>query len=195
MHVSVLIWTGAKTLLLEWTLQLGFSIRLCTGESKLKISSPMNTSQQLTKPITQIAEITASYKRNLQIPLHKVRQSNDAVQVLRCVFPVQIEYREAMIALFLNRSNVTVGFTTLSIGGMASTVCDIRLLFQTAILCHCTGFILCHNHPSGNLKPSKADISLTTRVIQAGELLDITLLDHIILSNASHYSFADNGLI
>ncbi len=153
------------------------------------------TSDIETQNITHIAELTASYSPNKNVPVAKLTSSDKVQQFIRKIFPVQLEYREAMVCVYLNRANTTIGYSIVSIGGVAGTICDPKIIFQTALLCHASAFILCHNHPSGNLKPSRADIQLTEKIKHGGELLDIMLLDHIILTADGYLSFADEALL
>ena len=104
--------------------------------------------------------------------------------------------QEQFNVLFLNNVNQPLGIYKASKGGITGTVADIRLILGMALKSLATGLILSHNHPSGNLKPSDADILLTKKFREACKLLDISLLDHIIISPyGGNYSFADNGLI
>jgi DNA repair protein RadC len=80
-------------------------------------------------------------------------------------------------------------------GGITSTTVDIRLIMKSALECFATGIILCHNHPSGAVKPSQADIQLTNTIKQASTILNISLIDHVIMSNEKYYSFFSEGLI
>lgn len=102
-----------------------------------------------------------------------------------------------MFLLLLNNSNNTLGYVKISQGGITGTVVDIRIIAKYAIESLATAVILCHNHPSGNLKPSEADKILTTKVYKGLELLDIKVLDHIILvpDSEEYFSFADEGLM
>jgi DNA repair protein RadC len=96
----------------------------------------------------------------------------------------------------MNRSNSVLGIMAVSKGGLSGTVTDVRLIFQGAIKANASGIIVCHNHPSGNLKPSESDTKITRKIKEAGNLMDIQLLDHLILTmDGSYYSFADNGLL
>ena len=95
----------------------------------------------------------------------------------------------------MNRNNKVLGIFEASTGGMAGTVADPKLIFSTALKACASYVILSHNHPSGNLKPSQADIALTQKLKQAGSFLEIEVLDHVILSNEGYYSFADEGLL
>lgn len=97
--------------------------------------------------------------------------------------------------LLLNRQNEVIQTKQISTGGVAGTVVDPKIIFKHALQHLATGIILSHNHPSGNLKPSKADISITKKIRAAGDNLDIKVLDHIIISDSSYFSFADEGII
>lgn len=102
---------------------------------------------------------------------------------------------EEFWVLFLNRSNLIIDKSKISQGGIAGTVTDIRLIMKQAIDKLAVSIILCHNHPSGNLKPSEADSRITKKLKDSGEILDVSVLDHIIVSEASFFSFADEGLM
>jgi len=97
--------------------------------------------------------------------------------------------------LFLNRSNKVINRMKLSQGGISGTVTDVRMVMKKAIEYLASGIIVCHNHPSGNLNPSESDTKITQKIKEAGNLMDIQLLDHLIISDKDYYSFADNGLI
>jgi len=97
--------------------------------------------------------------------------------------------------LFLNRSNKVINKMKLSQGGISGTVTDVRIVMKTAIEYLASGIIVCHNHPSGNLNPSESDNKITQKIKEAGNLMDIQLLDHLIISEKDYYSFADNGLL
>ena len=103
-------------------------------------------------------------------------------------------YEEFWI-LLLNKANKIIGKYCISEGGMSGTVADPVKIFKKAIENNASGIILCHNHPSGNLKPSEADINLTKKMRDGGKLLDISVLDHIIIGEEKYFSFADEGLI
>jgi len=123
----------------------------------------------------------------------KITRSTEAIEVLRSVWSSQIEAREEFVVLMLDRSNRVLGYQLLSKGGISGTVADIRLIFSVALEALASSIILAHNHPSGNLKPSEADLSLTRKVKEASKVIDIVLLDHFILTKEGHYSFADEG--
>jgi len=102
---------------------------------------------------------------------------------------------EEFYALFLNQANFPIQVKQLSIGGIAGTYVDPKVIFKAALDCTAAGIILAHNHPSGNVKPSNQDVSLTKKLIQAGNQLDIPILDHLIVSDNGYFSFSDNGLM
>jgi DNA repair protein RadC len=103
-------------------------------------------------------------------------------------------HHEEFWLLLLNKANEVFARERLSSGGMAGTVVDVKLLFKSALDARASGVIAVHNHPSGNLQPSQADIELTRRLRKAGELLDLPLLDHLIVSERGYFSFADEGI-
>ncbi|MFT3981874.1 MAG: DNA repair protein RadC [Ferruginibacter sp.] len=102
---------------------------------------------------------------------------------------------EVFMVIYLNQSNRILQTKIISNGGITGTVADTRLILKTALEINATGIILCHNHPSGSLKPSNADMMLTQKIKQAAALMEIKLMDHIIVSNEGYYSFADDGLL
>ena len=106
-----------------------------------------------------------------------------------------IEYVEQFYILLLDRSNHLFAWKQISIGGIFATFTDPKLIFQTALLCHATQLILVHNHPSGNTQPSFADSMMTKKLKEGGELLEIKVLDHLILTKDGFYSFADYGAL
>jgi len=147
---------------------------------------------------TTVHEITVKYDppkraKNYQI----IKSSKDAYACAVQFFPENIiQLQEHFAVLYLNRANKVIGGYKISIGGITSTVVDIRLILSVALKTLATGLILVHNHPSGNLKPSKSDEEITIRVKEAAKLMDIQVLDHIILvSGGEYYSFADEGLV
>lgn len=98
--------------------------------------------------------------------------------------------------MYLNRANRVIGVYKVSVGGITGTVADPRLILSVALKSAATSIILAHNHPSGNLKPSRADLELTTKIKTAAQLMDITVLDHLIVtSDEGFLSFADEGLM
>ncbi|ASW73794.1 hypothetical protein IQ37_06685 [Chryseobacterium piperi] len=102
---------------------------------------------------------------------------------------------EEFWALFLNQSNKVIQMSQLTQGGISQSIVDVRILFKTALDNFSTGIIIAHNHPSGSLKPSREDILITQKVKEAGKLLNIQLLDHLIITQNSYFSFSDEGLV
>jgi len=123
----------------------------------------------------------------------RVGESRDAFNV---VAPLLTDlHHEEFWLLLLNKANEVFARERLSTGGSAGTVVDVKLLFKTALDARAAAAIAIHNHPSGSLKPSQADIELTRRLRQAGTLLDLPLLDHLIVSERGYFSFADEGML
>ncbi len=102
---------------------------------------------------------------------------------------------EEFWAIFLNNSNKVIHISRLTQGGISQSIVDVRILFKTALEHFSTGVIIAHNHPSGSLKPSKEDINITQKIKEAGKILNIQLLDHIIITQNSYFSFSDAGLL
>ena len=123
----------------------------------------------------------------------RVQQSGDIANYLRANF----EYRkqEVFSVVFLNRGNKITHIEIISEGGITGTVADPRIILKKALEHNATAIILCHNHPSGNTRPSKADELITQKIKQAAGLLDIVVMDHIIVSNEGYFSFADEGIL
>lgn len=126
--------------------------------------------------------------------LPKICSSQDAHNYLFEVWDADtIEFREEFVFLMLNRANRVIGWHKLSIGGTGGTVVDPKCLFSIALKGRASAIILAHNHPSGTLKPSRPDIELTQKIQKIGDLLDLKVLDHLIITNSGYYSLADNG--
>ncbi|MEM0993176.1 MAG: DNA repair protein RadC [Bacteroidota bacterium] len=123
----------------------------------------------------------------------QIQSSSDAYDLIAPIL-MDLPHEECWI-LLLNRANQVIGREQLSLGGMDGTVVDARMIFRKAIEGQATGIILIHNHPSGSLRPSQADIDITKRIRSAGEILSIQVLDHLIIAGKSYYSFADESRI
>jgi DNA repair protein RadC len=144
--------------------------------------------------INEVELVYISTMRPTERP--QVKCSADAYQVFRSMWnPGTLELREEFKVLFLNRSNRALGVYTLSTGGITGTVADIRLLFSAALKASAVTLMIAHNHPSGSIQPSEADKMLTQKIAEAGKLLDMKLLDHLILTPEKYFSFADEGLL
>ena len=106
-----------------------------------------------------------------------------------------MEHVEEMYMILLNTANKSLGYSKVSTGGVSGTIVDIKIIFQIALMGNASSFIIAHNHPSGNLKPSNADLILTRKIKEAGEIMEIKLLDHLILTKEGFMSMADEGKI
>lgn len=151
----------------------------------------MKTNQQIN-----VSEVQLIYKNKVKASDRiKITCSRDANQVFVDSWnPDTIGFLEEFKILLMNRSNAVLGILEISKGGISGTVSDVRVIFAAAIKGNASGIICAHNHPSGNLNPSESDTRLTQKLKEAGSLLDIQLLDHLILSTeGDYYSFTDNG--
>ena len=144
---------------------------------------------------SKFPEITLKLKKG-EILNCQIKTSKDAADLFRQIWDVDtLPICESVIAIFLNRNNNTIGWFKVSQGGLSGTVIDVRLILATALQCLASGIIMCHNHPSGNLNPSEADTKITQKLKQSAEIMDISILDHIILTEESYYSFTDSGIL
>jgi DNA repair protein RadC len=123
----------------------------------------------------------------------KITDSRDVFDIMDPLL-ADLHYEEFWV-IVLNRSNRVIDKKKISQGGITGTVTDIRLILKTAIENLATSIILCHNHPSGNLQPSEADIAITGRLKESANIMDIALLDHLIVAGKTYFSFADENLI
>lgn len=123
----------------------------------------------------------------------KITASKDAYDLLKGDL-MDLPYEEFWL-LLLNRANRVIKKHKISLGGVHGTVADPKIIFKTALEELASGMIVAHNHPSGNLTPSQQDIDLTRKLKEAGKLLEIQLLDHLIVAGKQYYSFADEGLL
>lgn len=144
-------------------------------------------------------EFKVSYKRSHQSKF-KITSSHSAYQYLRPLYGSHIDWKESAYLLCLDRANAIIGHYRISEGGIAGTMMDPKIILGIALKAQASGIILSHNHPSGNLNPSQADVSITRKIKQACELLDMSLLDHIIMvseevSHTPYYSFIDQGAL
>jgi DNA repair protein RadC len=125
-----------------------------------------------------------------------VHNSDEAGGYIRQMFDKDtIEYNESFVALYLNRANETIAWSKISSGGISSCVVDVKIVLMNAILSGASAIILAHNHPSGTLRASAEDISITGKVREACKLIDMSLLDHFIITKSGYVSMADEGLM
>jgi DNA repair protein RadC len=149
--------------------------------------------------LTQTAELTVSYQVTPDwSSLPVIRSSEDAYREIFKFFPLNtVALQEHFIVCYLNRANKMVGVYHTSSGGITHTVADPRIILGTALKIAAVNLIISHNHPSGNLKASTADIELTKRLVESGKFMDINVLDHLIVTpeDGKYLSFADEALM
>ena len=141
-----------------------------------------------------IREVKVTYTPS-KSELYLIKSPDDAFKFASSMYSQgTIGIYEEFMVLLINRANKVIGCFKASKGGITGTVVDVRIIFATALKSLATGMILIHNHPSNNLTPSKEDLSLTTKLKEAGELLDISVMDHLILGTNNNYvSFSQEG--
>lgn len=147
------------------------------------------------KAISIITALELGRRRRLEEALEKpkITGSKSVFDVMQPIIG-ELQHEEFWI-IYMNNANKIQLKTQMSKGGITGTIVDTRLIFKKAIELAATGIILCHNHPSGTLKPSISDITLTKKVKNGGDVLDIKVLDHLIITEKKYYSFADEGIL
>ena len=147
------------------------------------------------KQNSQVSEIQVSYSPNLLVDM-SIKNSKKSFELMLNEWEQdKLQMQEEAKILLLNRNNNVLGIYSLAKGGLTSCVVDVRIILSIALKTLATGIILVHNHPSGNLKPSQADLDITKKLKQSCDLLDISFLDHLIITKDNYFSFADEGLI
>lgn len=143
-----------------------------------------------------VRELEVQYERPPFSEMIWISSSRDCENLFRSVMdPNTIDYKEFFWAAFLNRAHRVLGVSMIGMGSRSECTVNMIEIFQLAINTNSSGIVLCHNHPSGSLKPSQSDISLTAKVKEGCRLFDISLLDHIILTKEGYYSFVDEGVM
>ena len=132
-------------------------------------------------------------KLQSNFPAEKINSSQTACDFIRQFYGDDLEIFESFFILLLNRANKTIAYAKISQGGVAGTLVDIKLIAKYAVESLASGVILAHNHPSGNLTPSPQDKLVTKKCVEILNLMDIKVMDHLILTADSYYSFIDNG--
>ncbi|MES2850753.1 MAG: DNA repair protein RadC [Bacteroidota bacterium] len=147
------------------------------------------------KAITIAAALELGRRRHAGMPLEKaiISTSKQIAEYLKTM--IKDYTYEVFAVIFLNKSNKVNHFEIISRGGISGTIADPRIILKKALNTEATSIILCHNHPSGSLKPSRADEELTAKIKEAARYLDIAVIDHIIVSEQGYYSFSDEGLL
>jgi DNA repair protein RadC len=147
------------------------------------------------KAITIVAALELGRRRRLEdtVQLDKITSSRSVFEVMQPILG-ELPHEEFWI-LYLNNSNKVIQKNQLSKGGITGTLVDVRLVLKSALEFGATAFILCHNHPSGTLKPSQADKDITQKLKTAAQSLDIKVLDHLIITEKTYFSFADENIL
>ena len=156
-----------------------------------------NLETQVFETSPSLAEVKLSYKTEQpQDTFPQVTSPEEAEKVLRTVWDNDhIQLREEFIVLILNNAKRCIGWSKISSGGGTATIVDPSAIFQVALLANAASIIVAHNHPSGNLDPSKSDKTLTKRIKKSGDMLGITVEDHIILTANDFVSFRAKGIL
>jgi DNA repair protein RadC len=146
------------------------------------------------KAISIIAALELGRRRKdtETVKREKITSSKDVYEIMKASM-LDLPHEEFWL-LMLNRANSVIKKELISRGGVAGTVVDTKIIFKTAVDNQATSIIVCHNHPSGNLKPSEADLKITKNIKEAGKIMEITLLDHLIITENGFYSFVDEGV-
>ena len=196
--LAILIGSGTKNVS---AIQVAQNV-LALSNNNLKSLGRLNIAELVkipgignTKAITIIAAIELGRRRQLcdAQKLNQIKSSQDAYQYLHPILG-DLNHEEFW-ALYLNRNNRIVASERISKGGVTGTVADVKIIFKRGLELLSSSIIVAHNHPSGNLKPSQADINVTKKIEKSSAFLEIKLLDHLIITEAGYYSFSDEGLI
>lgn len=147
------------------------------------------------RAVTLVAALELGRRRQGSVGLIKTRLTSSGELAAYLKAALKDYTYEVFAVVFLNTANKVRHFEIMSKGGINHTIVDSRMVFAKALEVQATAMVLCHNHPSGNLRPSRADEELTARLKSAGKLMDINVVDHLIVSDEGYYSFADEGMI
>lgn len=140
-----------------------------------------------TLPLYELKKIQTSF------PCEKITSADLGANFIKRFYSDDIDIYESVFLLLLNNANNTIGYAKISQGGICGTVVDVRIVCKYAIESLATGVIIAHNHPSGKLAPSNSDLEITKKLKNALSILDVSLLDHIIVTSEGFYSMQDNG--
>lgn len=143
----------------------------------------------------EIPEIQVSYKDPFTASRLQIKKATDVCDFFKKLFENCLQHHEEAYALYLSQNNKVLGVAKIAQGSVSEVSMSPLMIFQIALKVNASRIIVTHNHPSGSLQPSDADIKFTNRLVGAAKLLDLKLLDHIIISDAGYYSFRDDGLI
>ncbi|MDP4289787.1 MAG: DNA repair protein RadC [Bacteroidota bacterium] len=196
--IAILISSGTKE---ESAVDLSKRILASTQDSLIELSKlsikELSTFKGIgpARAVTITAALELGRRRREAEALTKktISCSRDAFEVIQSTL-ADIQYEEFWI-LLLNRANQVIRKVNISEGGFAGTIADPKKIFKIGLENSASGIILCHNHPSGNLKPSDADLRLTRKLAEAGTHLELPIVDHLIIGDEKYLSFADEGLL
>ncbi|WP_445665129.1 JAB domain-containing protein [Fodinibius sp. AD559] len=157
----------------------------------------MNNNSNLIEKSPSLAEVKLKYNSKQSIEeCPEITSPDKAEKVLREIWDEDsIQLKEEFVVLLLNNAKRCLGWSKISSGGATSTIVDPATIFQVALLANATSIILAHNHPSGNIKPSKSDKDLTHRIYKSGEMLGIKVEDHIVITINEYFSFRANNIL
>lgn len=196
--IAILIGSGNKD---ETSVELSKRILSSVGNNLNQLGK-LNVTELMkfkgigeAKAISIIAamELGRRRKEAETVKREKVITSKDVYEIMK---PSMMDLpHEEFWLLMLNRASAVIKKELISRGGVSGTVVDAKIIFKTAVEQYASSIIICHNHPSGNLRPSDADIRLTKNIKEAGKVMEISLLDHLIITEKGFYSFADEGII
>lgn len=196
--IAILIGSGSKK---ETAVELAKRI-LAQFNNNLNVLAKLSVADLMkfkgigeAKAISIVAALELGRRRNETeiLKREKITSSKDIFEIFRPQF-LDLSHEEFHV-LLLNRSNTIIKKEFISRGGVSGTVVDVKIIFKTAVENLASSIILCHNHPSGNLKPSSEDISLTKKIKEVGALLEMPVLDHVIFCDSGYFSFADEGML
>jgi DNA repair protein RadC len=196
--LAILISTGSKN---KSAVELAKEV-MALGKNNLNELGKVSLKELMTikgigvaKAITLAAALELGRRRQATTFLNKifVRSSNELAQFLKATLK-DYSY-EVFAVVYMNKANKINHFEIISKGGMTSTVVDPRIIFKKAFEVEATSIVLCHNHPSGSLKPSRQDEEITHKIKEAAKYLDIQVIDHLIVSDEGYFSFADEGIL
>lgn len=149
---------------------------------------------QLTPGRMEIALATVELYTRKKAKKNSRDKIHSSVDIYRLMHPIMVNQQvEELWAIYLNMSSRIVKMKRISVGGISQTIVDIRIVLKEALLCNAVAIAICHNHPSGNVRPSLADDQLTEKLSNACKTMDIRLLDHVIVADDSFYSYSDEG--
>lgn len=194
--IAILLRTGnpndsAVELAKKLLAQSGNSLSRLSGKSLRELSDVKGIGQAKAISLLSAFELGKRMRAEKVEECLQIRSSTDVVNLMQDKI-ADLEHEEFW-AIYLNQANRILNTIQISRGGISSTPVDTRIVLQQAVLNKATQFLLCHNHPSGSVKPSRSDIQLTERLQRAAEVMDLVLVDHLIIHRDDYYSFAEDG--